>query len=178
MQKHLVWDNDVCNMYDAIRKEPSEFFPEMDTEDITDDMMWNEAYAQVEQNLGDEKANCDKDVDNHIFLMGTYVRWNGSHSVYKDLGTCNIGEALSKAIACWDGDNSFEIYVEGGRLLISQTGHDNPCNPSIMEFRVPKNYTSVDDMPKDDADYLRRHSKGLAREVREVYGWTTRRKVA
>ena len=178
--KHLVWDNDVCSMYDAIQEEPTEFFPEIDEEDITNSMMWNEAYEQIERNLGDEQMNLDIEKENHIFLMGILQRWNGSYPAYKDLETCNIGDALLKAIQSFDGDNSFEIYVEGKRLLIAQRGHDNPCSPSIMEFRVLKDCYSLDDFKcnhEDTVKNMMKHSKSLATDVRNVYGWTTKRKV-
>ena len=175
--KHEVWNNDVCDMYDAIRKEPTEFFPDHDEEDITDSMMWDEAYELVDQYLGDEKMNCDINKENHIILMGTLQRWDGGRAAYKDLGTCNIGEAFQKAISAWDGDNTFHIYVEGQKLLISQTGHDNPCSPSVMEFRVLKDYHSLDDMWDCSVENMRKHSKCLGREVRDVYGWHSRRKV-
>ncbi len=177
--KRLVWDNDVCDMYDAIKKEPTEFFPEMDEEDITEDMMWDEAYEEIERWLGDEQMNLDVDKENHIFLMGTLVRWDGARAAYKDLGTCNIGKALRKAISAFDGDNSFEIYVEGNKLLIAQRGHDNPTNPSIMEFRTLKDCYSLEDFTwshEDTVKNMLKHSRGLAREVRQVYGWTTKRK--
>ena len=172
--KHVVWNNDVCNMYDSIKECPEEFFPEMENEDITDDMMWNEAYDSIERWLDDEMTNCDVDVDNHIFLIGTLERWNGAFPVHKDLGTTNIGEAFQKAMRCFGGDNTFEIYVEKGKLLISQTGHDNPTNPSIMEFRYMRDADSIDDFLFDHigtSKNIRRNSRGLAKEVGKVYGW-------
>ena len=175
--KHMVWNNDVCEMHDEILKNPSDFFPDLDEDEVTDDMAWNVAYEEIENWLGDEVANLDVDKPNRIFLMGILQRWNGAYSVHKDLGTCNIGEAVKAALSCFDGDNSFEIYVEGKRLLLAQRGHDNPVNPSIFEFRVPVSEWSVDDFARNDGAYIMKNSRGLAKDVRKVYGWATRRKV-
>ena len=168
--KKLVWDNDVCDAYNYIKDNLEEY----DLTDPSDEEIWNKAYEEIDIRLGDEKMNLDIEKDGGIFLIGNYERWNGSYSVNKDLKTSNIGEALQKAISCWDGDNSFEIYVDKNRLLISQTGHDNPTNPSIMEFRVMKGYDSLDEFAYDhkmSVANIKRNSLSLGDEVRKVYGW-------
>ncbi len=167
--KHVIYDNDVCQMYDDIKENISDFFPDLDEDDNTpsDEEIWELAYEEVEDRLGDEQMNLDKELSGEIVLIGTYERWNGSFNVYKGLGTNNLGKALEKAVASWSGDNSFEIYVENGRMYISQRGHDNPTNPSVMEFRMLK--------PDKELYGKRRYqlmvTEPLGRIPAEIYGW-------
>lgn len=88
-------------------------------------------------------------------------------SAYKELKTNNLGKALEEAIQSWEGDNSFEIYVEDGRMYISQRGHDNPTNPSVAEFRMLK----PDEELYDGEANLLDITEPLGKIPSEVYGW-------
>lgn len=94
------------------------------------------AYEHINTALNDEAYNLSIDAGADIFLIGELQKWNGCGSAYADLETSNIGEAMKKAISKFSGDNDFEIFVEDGKMMISQLGHDNPVNPSVFEFRV------------------------------------------
>lgn len=173
--KNIIYSNDVCSMYDEIKKNPREFFSDEEGE-VSDEQMWNEAYDQIELSLEDEQANLDIDLPGELILIGTLERWNGAYPVYKELDTRNIGEGIVKAMASFGGDNHFEVYVEDGKMKISQLGHDNPTNPSIMEFRQ----ITVDlyDLDSDDTATLIANSLPIARQVCDVYGWDNIKEVA
>lgn len=164
--KHVIWNNDICEMVHSIKECPEEHFEDSDIENLSDEEIFEEANDSIQNWLGDEVCNLNKTLPGTIILTGTLQRWDGPRSVYKDLGTKNVGESIRKAISCFEGDNSFEIYVEDGKMYISQTGHDNPTNPSIFEFKL----VNSDEMDSDDFD-SNRDSKSIGSIPCEVYGW-------
>ena len=167
---HTIWDNDACTMFDAISKAPDEFGLDGNP---CDDEIWDEAYRQIENNLGDEIANCDITKEGEIIAIGTIERWCGSYKAYKSLKTHNIGEAFQKILAAFSGDNSFELYEDNGEVYLTQRGHDNPTNPSIFMLRE-LNANSLDDFLLDNDDSqedLMKNSKALGSDVCKVYGW-------
>ena len=156
-----LWSNNNCDMFDIIKNDLAEFFPDYGEEElaeISDDTIWDMAYEEIVNDLDCLKSNLDKEVDGNLILVGTLQRWNGAFSASKDLNTSNIGEAISVALGAFDGDNTFNIDLEDGKLLIKQWGHDNPTSPSEFEF------VEVDeDNPKD--------MKSIGSYVNQVYGW-------
>ena len=168
--KRTIYSNDVCETYDYIKNYLEEFFPDLDEdEEVNDDEIWSRAYDEIEIRLGDEEANLDVDTNGQIILVGTIERWNGAFPVYKLLKTQNVGEAMKEAMASFGGDNTFEIYVNEGKMYLSQTGHDNPTNPSIVEFRELTD--DFDELEDDRPDTLLKKSKSLAPYACNVYGW-------
>jgi hypothetical protein len=162
--KHTIFSTDVCDEYEALRNDP-EF------EDESDDALWNMANDNVNLHMDDELGyNLDKDLKNEIVLIGTISRRNGCFSAFKFIDTKNIGDAIKKAMYSFDGsDNTFEAYTANGKTYLSQYGHDNPTNPSIIEFRMlnpdadGEELVSVEDIEK--------HSIPITPFVNEVYGW-------
>ena len=170
--KKVIYSNDICEVYDNIKNNQADFFPEAEDpndEARNDDEIWSRAYKEIENRLEDEVANLDVDVNGQIILIGTIERWNGSFPAYKLLKTQNIGEALREAMTGFSGDNTFEIYVDKGKMYLSQTGHDNPTNPSIIEFRELTN--NFDELENDKPDILLKNSRSLAPYACNVYGW-------
>ncbi len=171
-----IWNNDVVQMYDDIKNDIEDFFDDIPEEGLSDDEIWNKAHEEIEINLECEEENLNEiETEGEIFLMGTLVRWDGSHSAYKGLGTKKFSLAISKAIESFEGDNLLEIYVDNGRTYISQLGHDNPTSPSVFEFRAVKGYDSLDDLTfeKDDdsQEILLTNSRPIGNEIAKVYGW-------
>lgn len=181
--KHIIWTTDITDEDLAAAKEE---MAENGKKDPTDSEIWEWAQENNSMWFDDEQANLGHIyLTGEIFLMGTLQRWDGKHSVYNGLGTKNVGKSLQAALDCFDGDNSFEIYVEDGRMYLAQWGHDNPTSPSIMEFRAILGYDSLEDYKNDDRysicpdlfknsdapSELLQHSMTPAREVSDVYGW-------
>lgn len=161
-EKHMVWDNDVCAAFESLKEEHGDEVPE--------DELWEDARDEIERSLDDETANLDIDLDRDIIMVGTMERWDKPRKAYKNTGIRNIGQAVRESTGYFGGiENSFEIYVVNNRLMLSQTGHDNPTNPSVFEFRVLTR--DFDDLPDDLPDTLISNSRPLGPMVREVYGW-------
>ncbi len=171
--KHIIWNNDICEMAESIRECPEEYFEDSDVENLSDEKIFEEANDSIQVWLEDEVGNLDETLQGTIILTGTLQRWDGPRSVYKDLKTKNVGESIQKALACFEGDNLFEVYVEDGKMYISQTGHDNPTNPSIFEFKL----VNSDEMDSDDFD-SNRDSKSIGLIPCEVYGWEEEETIA
>ncbi len=170
--KHVIWDNDVCEMFDSVKDNLEDCFPEMDPEDmedISDEDIWNRAYEEIEVNFEAEQSNLNVETKGEIILTGNLERWDGSRYVYKELKTKNIGKALVEAINSFDGDNQFEIYVQDGNMCISQLGHDNPTNPSIMQFREMTK--GLDELWDESADVIVANSVPMGHYACKVYGW-------
>lgn len=156
---HNIWHNDVCEIYDALKKE---------TPDEKDDILWSNAYEQINQWFEDEQSNLDVNAPGSLIIIGTLELWNGSHSAYKRLSTVNIGEALPEICKSFQGDNIIHIYEQGGSVYISQTGHDNPTNPSIFELRALT--TDFDDLEDDSQKTLKSNSQPIGDIVSKIYG--------
>lgn len=166
MEKKIIYSNDVCSRYDYLkecRDNGEESF-----ENCTDEDLWGIAYEMVETDLEDEMMNLDREPGGEIIIKGSLQRWNGRYSVHKALGTANLGEAMQKAMACFGGDSTIEIYVEDGKMLLTQYGHDNPVSPSVMEFLVLNRDVDADDL---DPDEFEDNSFSPAQTVADIYGW-------
>lgn len=166
MKKRMIWNNDVCSEIDALEKDC--FFAE--SEITSEEEKMDAAYEYINSVLSDEVSNLDVDLEGDIFLIGELQRWNGRSSAYADLETSNIGEAMKKAISKFSGDNDFEIFVEDGKMMISQLGHDNPVNPSVFEFRVVRPESDYCEIGLSHEENLKA-TRRIGDIVAKVYGW-------
>lgn len=176
IRKEIV-NNDVCEMYDYIEKNMEEYFPDEDPSEVTDSQKWDLAYDEVETNISaDLDENLDVECEGEIFLCGTIERWDGPRKGWLKTGTRNLGKAMRKAMDSFSGDNTFSFYVEhddsnkNGKLFLSQLGHDNPTNPSIIEFRILKD-SDEDDLSDKTVDELMSTSLSPVKYISKVFGW-------
>ncbi len=166
MEKRMIWNNDVGSEMDALEKDG--FFAE--SEITSEEEKMDAAYEHINSVLADEVSNLDVDLEGDIFLIGVLQRWDGCGSAYTNLETSNVGEAIKKAVSLFSGDDAIEIFVEDGRMKISQLGHDNPVNPSVFEFRVVRpenNYCEIGLSHEENLKMTRR----IGDIVANVYGW-------
>lgn len=77
---------------------------------------------------------------------------------------------MKKAISKFSGDNDFEIFVEDGKMMISQLGHDNPVNPSVFEFRVVRPESDYCEIGLSHEENLKA-TRRIGDIVAKVYGW-------
>lgn len=166
MEKRMIWNNDVGIEMDALEKDG--FFAE--SEITSEEEKMDAAYEHINTALNDEAYNLSIDTGADIFLIGELQRWNGRGSAYADLETSNIGEAIKKAISKFSGDNDFEIFVEDGKMMISQLGHDNPVNPSVFEFRVVRPESDYCKIGLSHEENLKA-TRHIGDIVAKVYGW-------
>jgi hypothetical protein len=169
--KHTIWSTDdwlnIYNEYmtDSPALEKSEVYA----------MAWDENM----QHLEDEKVNLKDVRGKNWFAIGTLQRWNGGHRCYRALMPGSIMEAVCEVMKAFAGaENTFEIYVEDGDVFISQLGHDNPTNPSVLRIRqVTDEAMNREGLDLDDVIYkasdedLERDTFGFGDMVSEIYGW-------
>ncbi len=170
-----IWSNEITqDMLDEEKEIYLNDNPEMENE-ATDDLYFDLARERIQNEFEDEICNLDINMTGEIFLMGTLERWDGAHAAYKPLSAQNIGDAIKNAVNCFDGDNTFEIGIEDGKLLIKQWGHDNPTSPSVFEFRSVQDHKTLEDMifaeDSDSHKTMLSHSVSPAKQVCDVYGW-------
>ena len=166
MEKRMIWNNDVGSEMDALEKDG--FFAE--SEITSEEEKMDIAYERINSVLADEVSNLDVDLEGDIFLIGELQKWNGCGSAYADLETSNIGEAMKKAVSLFSGDDAIEIFVEDGRMKISQLGHDNPVNPSVFEFRVVRPESDYCEIGLSHEENLKA-TRRIGDIVAKVYGW-------
>lgn len=166
MEKRMIWNNDVCSLMNALEK--GGFFAESEIKSEEEKM--DAAYEYISNALSDEVSNLDIDLEEDIFLIGVLQRWDGCGSTYADLETSNVGEAIKKAVSLFSEDDTIEIFVEDGRMKISQLGHDNPVNPSVFEFRVVRPESDYCDIGLSRKENLKA-TRRIGDIVVNVYGW-------
>lgn len=166
MGRKIIYLNDVCEEYIILAQSRDE--GEEELEGRTDDELWELAREEKAAYLDNVVSNLNIDTEGSIVLTGKLRRWDGTYSVAKDLGVTNLGESVLKAMACFDGDDTFEVYVENDRMYLSQLAHDNPVNPSVMEFRVLNKGVCFDDI---EVSEIEDNSSSPASEVGRVFGW-------
>ena len=164
--RHIIWHNDACLMFDDVKQDLKE---DPEQKSLTEEEIWNEVYDLINIELDDMTQILDITTEHKIILVGIMERWDGAKAAYKETDFNNIGQALRAATSYFNGDNTFEIYVEEDSLKISQTGHDNPVNPSVFEFRELT--TDPEELEDNTVKTLLAHSKPLGDRVTEIYGW-------
>jgi hypothetical protein len=159
-ERHEIWNNDVCAEYDWMKKSG-----EYDFDDDTD--YWRAASEQIDIWREDEfGANLDVDLENDLIATAAISRWTGTYPAYLPLETSNIGKAVEKVLGSFDSDSTFHVFVEGGELIVTQTGHDNPVNPSRIVIKM------ITDPYEDDPDgNTPSDTKAVADAVSKVFGW-------
>ena len=120
-KKNVIFSNDYCDMSKAI------------AEEIGKDPEPEEVYDNIDAWFEGEMVNLDQELDGFIFAVGTIVRWNGTVNAYKRIGS-NLKDCLCNTFDL--SENTVTLYEKNGRLYAEATGHDNPCSPSVIEFRL------------------------------------------
>jgi len=92
------------------------------------------ATEEIDRNWEAEMINLNINVEFPIGMKGSLELWDGSHPGHADFPTVNIAEAMQDAVCSFDDPGRIEFYVKDGDLWLEQTGHDNPCRPSMLQF--------------------------------------------
>ena len=114
-----------------------------------------------------------------IVVIGKLVRWNGGKNAYKKLDANTVGDAIEEMGNIFHY-GSVTVYAEDDRVYLSQTGHDNPVNPSIFEARA---YKEEDEDELEDLlyEYIRNNTNTadelivatapVGTNLDTIYGW-------
>ena len=177
MSKHTIWKSDSY-LEPEFLEGTKAYMVEEGEEDPSDEQVMERAYETNLSYLDDECANLSKITGDYFVAIGTIVRWNGLRNGYRVCKGKRLMEAVMDTMSAFDGDNTFEVYVEDGDVKVSQLGHDNPTNPSVLTIRSVKAELIPDQFEDpEDAIYKASQAQIDARTVKygkavsEVYGW-------
>ena len=183
--KQVIWSNDVVDMVKSIEEDMEDFFPGYSPEELEEikgsDGIYDKAYDEIDMWYEDELANLKfAPFNGDVIAVGTLERWNGSFAAYKDLDAGDLGQAFRQVMGSFGGDNTFEVYYEDGSVFVSQTGHDNPTNPSLFEIRELPEDKTFDDLEEEFgnvsdhaafAKFLMEHTSPVGYIPEKVYGF-------
>lgn len=161
---HIIWHNDINAFYENLY---SSNMQKTKDEQLPDEQLWQEAHAMSQEWMDNVKNRMDIELDYPIILIGTIQQWDKQYNVQKNLKTYNIGHALETAVQCFKSENEFTLYCEDNKLLLSQTGHDNPVAPSILEFRM----LTCDPEDIDTCIPVKEQSVSIGSHVNTIFGW-------
>lgn len=188
MAKHTIWNGDAVQHYGWLKEHPDDIRDALGLDDdaeVTNDMLWDEAYCNIEADYDAECANLNIDTGMEIIAIGDLQRWNGRFSAYKELRATNIAAIVRFAGEQAAHGNTVHLYVEDGEIKLSMTGHDNPTSPTVMVFRGVKSETAKERVTnafyhnaENRWHVARYNSVKLGRFPAKVYGWKERRKAA
>lgn len=190
-QRHIIWSNDVCQEYAWLEKQPEDVRDMLDLgedEEITEEMLWNLAYEQVDTNLECECENlAGCKTDGAIVAIGTVQRWNGARSAFAEIDGDTVADILRFA-AQQASNNTVTVFVEDGDIKLEMLGHDNPTNPTRVTFRALRRSISEEGKQRLlDAFYFGDGNRWTLAQVctkrlghlpAAVYGWQQERKAA
>ena len=112
-----------------------------------DEYMWELCQDELQDALLTLKEGVQR-INGDFLIYGTVHRWNGPARALKQIqGT--LSDVIDFLVEQADS-NMF--FVNDGDLFWSSTGHDNPCNPSVMKIRFLKEQYD-DDYIYDCDDY-------------------------
>ena len=156
---NYFWENDENgkDRYDYAREYLFEEYGEdegWETEDdISDDRVSNEVYAQSEFEWDDFKVEFGKflkDSYNGFLLVGTCGCWDGTYN-----GGCYVNK-FDDLYKFWNGCDCIKVYDENGHLYIEASHHDGT------------NYAELKELTCKGSNYVLNHSWDSDREVHET----------
>ena len=158
--KHLIFSNDVNEMYDSIVKNKAEYFED---EEPTENQIWDMVNENIEDWLNDEKVNLDGIGENGIVTIVSLKLWNGTRQgiMFSD----NLAEALDNLPIA---DCTFEWEVDGYNMIGRLWHHDDPMGNTTMIVRELKDGVTID---KVNLKNWKRLTKSVKKPVAEVFGW-------
>ena len=156
-QKRIIWtNNDYEEWCDAMKGE------------ITDEEITPEYYAFCcDNNLDDERANLDVEVDGYIVAFASLGLWNGRVNGAKLVGD-NVKDILHS------NNDYVTWYCDCHNVRAEMIHHDGT---NYIIYRVAKNKEQAERLVDKIAyhgmteEEFRRATKSLRPYVAEVYGW-------
>lgn len=188
--KRTIWHNDASQHYSWLEENKDEVRENLgleEGEELTNEMLWEEAYRVID---ADYEAECDNlancDAGGTIVALGTVQRWNGARSGFAELTGRSVADIVRfVARVASNGDSHATLFVDdAGDIVMEMLGHDNPTNPTRMVFRALRR--SVSEAGKQallDAFYVGAGNRWTLAETRTkrlghlpaaVYGWKLR----
>lgn len=137
--------------------------PDEISDEWLDEHFWDE--------LGDEKANLDKETGGYIIAFANLGLWNGRHIGYKQIGT-NIADIFN---CCTDGDYEVVFFADRYNVRLNAAHHDGRHD---IVFRYVESKDKADEICEkiyngkiSTEKQLFRATKSIRPFVANIYGW-------
>ena len=188
---HTIFTNDAYQDYRYYMQNPMAFIEDsLSGEDIPDDFtvigmiqsideddVWEQAHQNVEWNYDAEKCNLRfAKLTNKCVAFGIICRWDGQKQIVPlEVEAADIADILEFCANKFSNDN-WALYDEDGDIVVEAYGHDNPCSPHRIIFRMLDDYGSEmwgsydDDAPSDE-ELIEKHSLPIGHLVQKIYGY-------
>ena len=137
-------------------------------EDITDEMVLEEIWENIDLNYDADKLNLDKTLEGRVIAFGKVGRWNGSFSGYKVLKN-NLNEILNSF-----GCDDMYIYKDRYNVHGEFYHHDGTHYMTFREIREDRNIDNFldkiyngEELSTKEINY---YTKSLSPYIKEIYG--------
>ena len=174
MNKITIFNSDVYEYYKAIKGD-DEYMRHIkediyDVEELTDELIWEQAYEDVIMTYSDEEVMLNKTLEEDIVIIADLGLWNG-----RVTGGKVVGDNLN-CILNYFGCDDVEVYAD--RYNIKSIGHHHD-GTNLHLFRMIKPTLSdtqrenfIDKLERGiltDRD-ITRYTKSIRPYVAEIYG--------
>ncbi len=175
-----IWTNDENFIWEGVTNDLEEYkeaYGYTEDDEFDENDIWKIVDEEIERNYDDDlSGNLNIEVKHELVATGVIERWDKPRAAHLELNTRNIGEAIKKVISSFDGNNTFHVEIRDGEVVVSQTGHDNPVNPSIAIIRMVSDYDTFEELEEFRAEECininwESDTESIADKVKEVYGW-------
>ena len=140
-----------------------------EVEDITDDMIQQEIYDDIDIFYEDEIMNLNKQLSGRVIAIADLGLWNGRRQGYKVLGD-NLNEVISFNLSC----DEREVYCDAYNVRAEGYHHDGSNSVLFRELREDRDVDKFLDKiymgEEISTGTLNYYTKSLRPYVQEVYG--------
>lgn len=153
----IIWDELATIDIEEIREDyPNNSDRELEA--IADELLY--------QGLDDEKQNLDIEVNGKIVCIASIGRWNGRYDGYKLLGN-NISDIFQKFV---QGHSYARWYMNEKDEICGEEIHHDATNYYTYRMIAEQDVEQFE-QADNPFDWLMQHSKPIAENVKQVYGW-------
>ena len=139
-------------------------------EDITEDMIQQNIYTDIDYSFEFALEDLSKKLPNNIIAIADIGRWNGRVQGYKVLGN-NLNEVVSSTIGC----DEKEVYCDAYNVRATGYHHDGRNSVLFRELREDRNIDNFLDKIYNNetisSSTLNYYTKSLRPYVQQIYGF-------
>lgn len=139
-------------------------------EDITEDMIQQNIYTDIDYSFEFALEELSKELPNKIIAIADLGRWNGRVQGYKLLGN-NLNEVVSSTIGC----DEKEVYCDAYNVRATGYHHDGRNSVLFRELREDRNIDNflekIYNNEEISSSTLNYYTKSLRPHVKAIYGF-------
>ena len=168
--KHLIYDNfDMLEYDDEDLKTTIAEREEIESEEVTEDMLYSEKNDLYSDYFDDELDNLDIKLEGRIIAIASLGLWNGKKSGYK-IGSNNLNEIMTMG-----NEDYIEVWSDGYNIHKKSAHHDGT---NRLLFRMIREDRNIDNFTNKiynnepiSKNVLNYYTKSIEKDVRQIFGW-------